>query len=134
MTLGAFPAAEFLHCDFVVFQVFPEFFIPSQVVLESMMNFFVVATAGQVNFSLVMAFNAPAHGQGWFGQFNQTRVLVDQLIDVIHFSYPTHGVGFYITMAILTLQASYHNVLLVAEENVIRKVVDFIPSDRIALV
>jgi hypothetical protein len=64
MTLGAFPSAEFLYGNLVVFHVLSKLFIATKVVLQAEMNVFVVSTARQINFGFVVAFDAPTHGQG----------------------------------------------------------------------
>ena len=134
MALGTLPAAKLLYSNFVVFHVLPKLFIAAKVVLQAVMNIFIVSTACQVNLGFVMAFDAPAHRKGWFGEFNQAGIFIHQLVDVFHFSNTADRICLDITVAILTLQASYNHVLLVTKEYVIRQIVDLVPTNRLSLI
>lgn len=103
MALGTLPAAKLLYGDFSVFHVLPKLFISAKVVLQTVVNLFIVPAASQVNLGFVMAFDAPSHREGWLGQLDKARVFIHQLIDVVNFGNATNGVCLNITVAVLAL-------------------------------
>jgi len=120
MTLGAFPSAEFLYSDFIILHVHPELLVSTKMILESVVNFFVITAACQINFGFVVAFDAPAHCERRLRKLNQSGVLVYQLVNVLNLRYSAYRVSLYITVAILTLQTTDDDVLLVTKEYVVR--------------
>ena len=105
MTLGAFPSAQFFDSDFIILHVHSELLVSTEVILQSVVNVFIITAACEVNFGLVVALDAPAHREGWLRQLNQPGVLVHQdWLMSATFRHTTHRVGFDVSVAILALQ------------------------------